>query len=172
MTDSVGRNIYLEGRWAMRAGRRPTCSSERLEGRDRPHGLKSWSDGDLVDYAVAEGKVHDDSNDFEPRRRAATRLMQDSPAPELDALTSLSRRAPISRSSPKAVARRHRPQQSPKPGSRPAARVRHRGWGWPPQSAGIDVPRDKPLHSLFGEYLKRLREAAMATITRNSSVSG
>ena len=24
---------------------------------------------------------------------------------------------------------------------------------------GIDAPRDKPLHSLFGEYLKRLREA-------------
>jgi hypothetical protein len=26
---------------------------------------------------------------------------------------------------------------------------------------GVDVPRDKPLHSLFGEYLKRLREAGL-----------
>ena len=35
---------------------------------------------------------------------------------------------------------------------------------------GIDVPRDKPLHSLFGEYLKRLREAGLVESEMTSRI--
>lgn len=46
--------------------------------------------GDLLDYAVAEGQVPAGSPDLEGCRRAVARLMQDSPVPELDALTAIS----------------------------------------------------------------------------------
>ena len=35
---------------------------------------------------------------------------------------------------------------------------------------GIDVSRDKPLHSLFGEYLKRLREAGLVESEMSSRI--
>jgi hypothetical protein len=167
VTDSVGRNIY-DPRYAHAGG----SKANMLRGfwREETNRIVGKLLSDLVDYAMAEGKVADGSNDVEPCRRAATRLMQDSPVPELDALT-----APSDERDFEVVARAVRDaidRNEPEAGLDRLHTFVIKYVRSLCAERGIDVPRDKPLHSLFGEYLKRLREAAMATISRNSSVSG
>ena len=165
VTDSVGRNIY-DPRYAYASG----SKANMLRGfwREETNRTVGKLLSDLVDYAVAEGKVPDGSNDLEPCRRAATRLMQDSPVPELDALTALSDerdfevvakavRDAIDRNEPEAGLDRLHTFVIKYVRSLCAER-------------GIDVPRDKPLHSLFGEYLKRLREAGLVESEMSSRI--
>jgi Abortive infection C-terminus len=110
-------------------------------------------------YAVAEGHVQADDRDLEPSRRTAARLLRDGAVKELDALTAISDdrdfevvakavRDAIERNEPEAALDRLHTFVIKYVRSLCAVR-------------GIDAPRDKPLHSLFGEYVKRLREAGL-----------
>lgn len=125
--------------------------------------------GDLVEYAVAEGQVGTErQTDLEGCRRAVARLLQESPVPELAALSAISDdrdfevvanavRDAIERNEPEAGLDRLHTFVMKYVRSLCAAQ-------------GIDAPRDKPLHSLFGEYLKRLREAGLVESEMTSRI--
>jgi len=156
VADSVGRNIY-DGRYAYASG----SKANLLRGfwKEETNRTVGKLLNDLVEYAVAEGQVLEDDKDLEACRRTAARLMQDGPVTELDALTALSDdrdfeglakavRGAIERAEPEAGLDRLHTFVIKYVRALCAAR-------------GIGAPRDKPLHSLFGEYVKRLREAGL-----------
>jgi hypothetical protein len=156
VADSVARNIY-DGRYAYASG----SKANLLRGfwKEETNRTVGKLLSDLIEYGVAEGHVPADDRDLEPCRRTAARLMQDGPVKELDALTAISDdrdfevvakavRDAIERNEPEAGLDRLHTFVIKYVRSLCAAR-------------GIDAPRDKPLHSLFGEYVKRLREAGL-----------
>lgn len=156
VTDSVGRDIY-DARYTCGSG----SKANQVRGFWKAEANRTVGKllSDLVEYAVAEGRVQADNRDLEPCRRTAIRLMQDGPVTELDALTPISDdrdfeivakavRDAIERNEPEAGIDRLHTFVIKYLRSLCAAR-------------GIDAPREKPLHSLFGEYVKRLREAGL-----------
>src|SRR5262245_6643022 len=156
VADSVARNIY-DGRYVYASG----SKANLLRGfwKEETNRTVGKLLSDLIEYGVAEGHVPADDADLEPCRRTATRLMQDGPVKELDALSAISDdrdfevvakavRDAIERNEPEAGLDRLHTFVIKYVRSLCAAR-------------GIDAPRDKPLHSLFGEYVKRLREAGL-----------
>lgn len=163
--DSVGRDIY-DARYAYGSG----SKANMLRGfwKEETNRTVGKLLSDLVEFSVAEGQVQADNRDLESCRRTTARLMQDSPVPELDALTALSDdrdfevvakavRDAIDRNEPEAGLDRLHTFVIKYVRSLCAAR-------------GIDTPRDKPLHSLFGEYLKRLREAGLVESEMTSRI--
>ncbi|MEO7274458.1 MAG: abortive infection family protein [Vicinamibacterales bacterium] len=165
VADSVGRDIS-DARYAYGSGSKANLlrgfwkeETSRTVGR-----LLS----DHVEYAVAEGQVQADNRDLDACRRTAARLAKESPVPELDALTALSDdrdfevvakavRDAIDRNEPESGLDRLHTFVIKYVRSLCAAR-------------GIEAPRDKPLHSLFGEYLKRLREAGLVESEMSSRI--
>lgn len=165
VTDSVGRDIG-DARYAYGSG----SKANLLRGfwKEEPNRTVGKLLSDLVEYAVAEGQVQADSRDLESCRRAAARLMKDTPVPEIAALTALSDdrdfealakavRDAIDRNEPEAGLDRLHTFVIKYVRSLCTAR-------------GIDAPRDKPLHSLFGEHLKRLREAGLVESEMSSRI--
>lgn len=165
VTDSVGRDIY-DPRYACASGSKANV----LRGFWKQETNRSVGKllGDLIEYAVAEGQVTEESADLEGCRGAVARLLTDSPVPELNALTALSDerdfevvakavRETIERNQPEAGLDRLHTFVIKYVRSLCAAR-------------GIDVPRDKPLHSQFGEYLKRLREGGLVESEMTSRI--
>jgi hypothetical protein len=165
VADSVGRDIY-QARYCYGSG----SKANMLRGfwKEETNRTVGKLLSDLVDYAVAEGKIPDGSHDLEPARRTVARLLQDSPVPELDALTALSDerdfevvvkavRDAIDRNEPEAGLDRLHTLVVKYVRSLCAAR-------------GIDLVRDKPLHSLFGEYLKRLRDRGLVESEMSSRI--
>jgi hypothetical protein len=166
VTDSVGRDIY-DARYSSGSG----SKANLLRGfwKEETNRTVGKLLGDLVEYAVAEGKVGPDrQGDLEGCRRAVTRLMQDSPVPELDALSAISDerdfevvakavRDAIERNQPETGLDRLHTFVIKYVRSLCVAR-------------GIDVPKEKPLHSVFGEYLKRLRDAGLVESEMTSRI--
>jgi hypothetical protein len=166
VTDSVGRDIH-DARYAHGSG----SKANLLRGfwKQETNRTVGTLLGDLIEYAVAEGKVGQDRQSaLDGCRRAVTRLQQDSPVPELEALSAISDerdfevvaktvRETIERNQPEAGLDRLHTFTIKYVRSLCVAR-------------GIDVPKDKPLHSLFGEYLKRLRDAALVESEMTSRI--
>lgn len=165
VTDSVGRDIG-DARYAYGSG----SKANLLRGfwKEETNRTVGKLLSDLVEYAVAESQVQAGNRDLEPCRRAVARLMRASPVPELDSLTALSDdrdfevvakavRDAIDRNEPEAGLDRLHTFVIKYVRSRCSAR-------------GIEAPRDKPLHSLFGEYLKRLREAGLVESEMSSRI--
>ncbi len=163
--DSVGRDIY-DARYAYGSG----SKANMLRGfwKEETNRTVGKLLSDLVEYAVAEGQVQADNRDLEGCRRTAARLMKDSPVLELESLTALSDdrdfevvakavRDAIDRNEPEGGLDRLHTFVIKYVRSLCAAR-------------GIDAPLDKPLHSLFGEYLKRLRETALVESEMSSRI--
>jgi hypothetical protein len=156
VTDSVARDIY-DARYANGSGSKANV----LRGfwNEETNRTVGKLLGELVEYAVAEGQVHADNRDLEASRRTAARLLQESPVPELDALSALSNERDF-----EVVAKALRDaieRNEPEAGLDRLHTFVIKYVRWLCVARGIDAPRDKPLHSLFGEYLKRLREAGL-----------
>jgi hypothetical protein len=156
VTDATGRDIYDE-RYNYASG----SKANRLRGfwKEESNRVVGKLMTELIDYGLRLNGVKADDPDLEACRRAAARLLRDGPVPELDALTAVTDerdfeivakaiRDSIDRNEPEAgLDRLH---------TFVIKYVRSLCKG-----AGIEVNRDKPLHSLFGEYVKRLREAGL-----------
>lgn len=111
--------------------------------------------GDLIEYGVSE-ELFDDAGLVESCRRIVERLVQGSPVPELDALMPVvdardfetvakAVREAIEKNEPEAgLDRLH------------TFVIKFVRWLCE-QRGGITVDRNKPLHSLFGEYVKQLK---------------
>ena len=151
VTDSVGRDIY-DARYAQGSG----SKANQLRGFWSEEGNRTVGKllGDLLDYAQSECHVAADDKDLVACRRTVARLIQDGPVPEIDALAALSDerdfeavakavREAIDKNEPEAALDRLH--------TFVIKYVRSLC-----ERAGITVTREKPLHSLFGEYVKYL----------------
>lgn len=171
ITDSVARDIY-DSRYDNASGSKAnrlrafwSVESNRLVGKLM---------GEMIDYAVDSGLIKNAAPGLvEACRRAVARLL-DSPVSELDALTALAdeKDFEIVAKAVKDCIERNEPEMGlDRLHTFVVKYVRSRC-----ERCGIDVGRDKPLHSLFGEYVKRLREdgqieSEMASRILKSSIS-
>lgn len=169
--DSTGRSIY-DPRYEYGSG----SKANRLRGFWNTEGnaVVGKLMGDMLDYGMEIGSVANDSPLVEECRRIIARLTQGGPVAELDALTSISDdrdfetvakaiRETIEKNQPEAgLDRLH---------TFVVKYVRSLC-----TQRGVTVTRDKALHSLFGEYVKRLRdgnhvESEMTARILKSSIS-
>jgi hypothetical protein len=152
--DGMGRDIYSD-----KYGYGSGSKANRLRGfwNEEPNAVVAKLLGDLLDYMLEGGPLPAEAQPlFDQCRQIIARLAQDSPVAELDALTSLSAeadfdalakevRAAIDKNEPQAGLDRLHTFVTKYVRSLCEARR-------------ITLDRDKPLHSLFGEYVKRLRQ--------------
>src|ERR1700687_1841905 len=87
VADSTGRDIYEE-----RFNHASGSKANRLRGfwNEENNRLVGKLMGDLLDYGLQGRAFQADDANYEACRRAVARLLQDSPVPELDALTPAS----------------------------------------------------------------------------------
>jgi hypothetical protein len=171
VADSTGRDIYEE-RYNHASG----SKANRLRGfwSEENNGLVGKLMGSLLDYGLQARAFQADDPNYEACRRTVARLLQDRPVPELDALSAVSDERDF-----EVVAKAVREAIE---GNTPEAGldrlhtfvikyVRTLGG-----QAGVAVTRDKALHSLFGEYVKKLQasgkiESEMTMRILKSSIS-
>jgi len=154
--DSTSRNIY-DPRYMYGSG----SKANLLRGfwREEPNRVVVTLLNDLLDYANEQNLIRDEDAALEEAcGRTILRLRQESPVPELDALVAITEerdfevvvkavRDAIEKSEPEAgLDRLH---------TYVVKYVRTRC-----EQHGAGVSRDKPLHSIFGEYVKKLRQSA------------
>lgn len=168
--DSTGRNIY-DARYDHGSG----SKANRLRGfwqAESPHTVARLMT-DLLDHAVQSGACQEADPQLAACRRAVDRLRLSAPVPDITALTpngdedldALTRqvREAIDRNQPESCLDRLHTFTVKFIRTLCAER-------------GITVTRDKPLHSLFGEYVKRLKaeghiESEMTERILRSSIS-
>ena len=156
VTDSVGRDIY-DARYAYGSGSKANV----LRGFWKEEGNRMVGKllANLLDYAESECGVAADDRDLQACRRTVARLLQDGPVPELDALTAVSDERDF-----EAVAKAVREaiyRNEPEAGLDRLHTFVIKYVRSLCERAGIIVTREKPLHSMFGEYVKRLRESGV-----------
>jgi hypothetical protein len=130
--------------------------------------------GDLIDYGLGEGVFEGQDELIQACRRIITRLMQGGPVAELDALTAISDERDFETVA-KAV-REAIERNAPESGLDRLHTFVIKYVRTLCTQHGLSVTREKPLHSLFGEYVKRLRdgghiESRMAELILKSSIS-
>jgi hypothetical protein len=128
----------------------------------------------LLDYAVEIGSVIKGTQWYEECRQIAERLKQSGPVAELDALAALSDERDFETVA-KAV-REAIEKNAPESGLDRLHTFVIKYVRTLCTQHGLNVTRDKPLHSLFGEYVKCLRdgghvESEMAVRILKSSIS-
>lgn len=152
--DSTGREIY-DAKYDYGSG----SKANRLRGfwREENNRIVGKLLGDLIEYGESEGLFREPAA-IEHCRRIVTRLTQDSPVPELDALSAIINerdfepvvkavREAIDKNEPEAgLDRLH------------TFAIKFVRWLWE-QRSGAVADQNKPLHSLFGEYVKQLNAA-------------
>jgi hypothetical protein len=153
VTDSTGRNVY-DARYDYGSG----SKANRLRGfwREEPNGVVGKLMDDLLDYGVENDLFTDKDTLLEACRRVVTRLLQDSPVPEADALAAISNERDfdtVARAVREAIA-----TNEPEPGLDRLHTFVVKYVRTLCTRHNITIARDKPLHSLFGEYVKRLRD--------------
>ena len=129
---------------------------------------------DMLDYGMESRLFTDKEALLDNCRRAVARLLQDSPLAELDALAAISDERDFD-----AVAKAVREaieKNEPESGLDRLHTFVIKYVRTLCTQHGLSVTRDKPLHSLFGEYVKRLRdgghvESEMAMRILKSSIS-
>ena len=112
--------------------------------------------GDMIDYAVEIAAVEKDNPLLEECRRAIVRLAQDGTVPEIDAFTSVTDEKDF-----ETVAKAIRDtieKNQPEAGLDRLHTFVVKYVRSLCKQRGVTVTQDKALHSLFGEYVKRLRE--------------
>jgi abortive infection Abi-like protein len=130
--------------------------------------------GDVLDYGVENNLFTGKDALVDACRRIVTRLLQDSPVAEADALAAISDDKDFDTVA-KAV-RDTIEKNEPEAGLDRLHTFVTKYVRTLCTQHGITVTRDKPLHSLFGEYVKRLRddghiESEMAERILRSSIS-
>ena len=151
--DTCGRDIY-DARYDYGSG----SKANRLRGfwNFENNHLVGKLIGALIDYGQEINAFKNDGALPDECRKICTRLSQESPVTELDALSASGDERDFD-----AVAKQVREAIEKNEPENALDRlhtfvikyVRNLCEGY-----GIAVPRDKPLHSIFGEYVKRLRE--------------
>lgn len=171
VADSAGRDIY-DARYE--PGGSSKANHLRYFWKVEGNRLVGKLLGDMLDYGLETGAFQKDHAALEECRRTISRLLQDNPVPELDALTAVSDekdfevvakavRDAIERNEPEAGLDRLHTFVIKYVRSLCTQR-------------GLVVTRDKPLHSLFGELVKKLRaaghiESEMTSRILKSSIS-
>lgn len=130
--------------------------------------------GDLLDFGVENGKFTDKEPLLEACHRTVTRLKQESPVSEAEALVAISDERDFE-TIVKAV-REAIEKNEPETGLDRLHTYVIKYTRTRCEQHGVAVTREKPLHSLFGEYVKRLRggghiESEMAERILRSSIS-
>jgi hypothetical protein len=171
VTDSVGRDIY-DSRYNYASG----SKANRMRGFWKEEGNRTVGKllADLLDYAESECRVAADDSDMVAARRTVARLVQDGPVPEIDALAAVSDERDFE---PAAKAVREAIEKNePEAGLDRLHTFVLKYVRSLCERAGITVTREKPLHSLFGEYVKFMEksgviESAMTLRILKSSIS-
>jgi hypothetical protein len=174
VADSTGRNIFDE-RYQYASGSKANC----LRGfwTDENNRLVGKLLGDLLDHGRTvrgSGPIKDDNSDLEPARRIIARLMADTPVPEIDSLAGATDERDfdiVSKAARDAIER-----NEPEAGLDRLHTFVVKFVRSVCEKRGIAVDREKPLHSIFGEYLKRLKtegriESEMSLRILKSSIS-
>jgi hypothetical protein len=169
--DSIGRSIY-DPRYSYGSG----SKANQIRGfwKVEVNHIVGKLMGDLLDYAVEIGSVIKGTQWYEECRKIIERLKQSSPVPEVDALAALSDERDFETVA-KAV-RESIEKNEPESGLDRLHTFVIKYVRTLCTQHGLTVTRDKPLHSLFGEYVKRLRdeghvESEMAVRILKSSIS-
>ena len=171
VADSVRRNIY-DDRYMYASG----SKANLLRGFWSEEGNLTVGTllGDLLDYAESECGIAADDKDLVAARRTAARLIQDGPVSEIEALAATSDDRDF-----EAVAKAVREaidKNEPEVGLDRLHTFVVKYVRSLCERAGISITREKPLHSLFGEYVKSLDkegilESAMTLRILKSSIS-
>ncbi len=147
--DSIGREIS-DASWS---------KANRLRGfwQQEGNGVVGKFLSAILDYGLDNHLFGDKDDLLAICRRTVTRLQQSSPVAELDALTAISTERDFE-SVAKAV-RQAIEKNEPESGLDRLHTFVIKYIRTLCTQHGLTVSRDKPLHSLFGEYVKTLREA-------------
>jgi hypothetical protein len=171
VADSIGRDIF-DRRYNYASG----SKANRLRGFWKEEGNRVVGQllAALLDYAESECRTAADDKDLVAARRTAARLLQDSPVPELDALAATTDERDFEAAA-KAI-REAIEKNEPEAGLDRLHTFVIKYVRSLCERAGVTVTRDKPLHSLFGEYVKFLDrsgviESAMTLRILKSSIS-
>jgi Abortive infection C-terminus len=155
-TDTVTRNIY-DAKYAYSSG----SKANRLRAFWQVEGNRIVGTlmGAMLDYGTSEGAFKDQGPLLEECRKIVTRLQRDTTVPELDALTAITEEKDF-----EAVARAVREAIEKNEPETSLDRLHTFVMKYVRTlctQRGITIARDKPLHSLFGEYIKALRDAGL-----------
>lgn len=169
--DSIGRSIY-DSRYTYGSG----SKANQMRGfwKVEANHVVAKLMGDLLEYAVEIGSVVKGSEWYKECADIVLRLKQSSAVTDLDALTALSDEKDF-----EAVAKAVRDaieRNQPESGLDRLHTFVMKYVRTLCTQRGLTITRDKPLHSLFGEYVKRLRdsgqiESEMAVRILKSSIS-
>jgi len=111
---------------------------------------------DLLDYGEDIGAFQNDAPLLADCRKIATRLIQDSPVSELDALTPITDERDFETVAK--TIRGHIEKNEPEVGLDRLHTFIVKFVRSLCQHCGIDIDPETPLHSLFGQYVKKIRE--------------
>ena len=169
--DSTGRDVY-DARYEYGSG----SKANRLRGfwQQEGNGVVGKLMGELLDYGVETKLFSDKDALLDACRRVVVRLAQETPVPELDALSAISDERDFETVA-KAI-REAIEKNEPESGLDRLHTFVIKYLRTLCAKQGLSVTREKPLHSLFGEYVKRLRdgghiESEMAARIPKSSIS-
>ena len=169
--DSTHREIY-DRRFDLGSG----SKANRLRGfwQQEGDGIVGKLMGDMLDYGAENGQFGGKDVLLEACRRIVMRLVQASPVPELDALTAISDERDFETLA-KAV-REAIEKNEPESGLDRLHTFVIKYVRTLCVQHGLTIVRDKPLHSVFGEYVKCMRdggyiESEMASRILKSSIS-
>jgi hypothetical protein len=153
VVDSIGRSIY-DSRYTFGSG----SKANQIRGvwKVESNHIVGKLMGDLLDYAVEIGSIVKASQAYEDCNHIVQRLKESSSVSDLDALTALSEEKDF-----EIVAKAVRgaiDENSPETGLDRLHTFVTKYLRSLCTLRGVTVTRDKPLHSLIGEYVKKLRE--------------
>lgn len=154
VTDSVGLNIW-EAKYSIGSG----SKANRLRAiwnREPNHVVVKLLD-DLLQYVAEQGVSAEETERYENCRRVVARLAQSAPVPDLDAITpnSAGREFSVLAKSVRESIEKNEPEAGLDrlhTFSLKYLRVLC-------EQRGISAEKEKPLHSLIGEYVKHLKKA-------------
>ncbi len=169
--DNTGRDIY-DSRYNYASGSKANRLRAFWNVEGNPVVGKLM--GDMLDYGLEIGSFKEGDPLLEECRRAVLRLTQKGNVADLDALTSISSERDFEAIT-KAV-RESIENNQPELGLDRLHTFVTKYVRQLCTQRGVPIDRDKPLHSLFGEYLKRLRdgnhiESVMTLRILKSSIS-
>ncbi len=151
--DSIRKSIFEE-KYSVGSG----SKANRLRGlwAAEPNYVVGKLLSDLIAYAAEPGIKPESQQLFESCRRASERLLQSQPVPELDAINPNTTERDFE-SLAKAV-RETIEKNQPETGLDRLHTFVAKYMRVLCDKHGIDYTRDRPLHSLVGEYVKRLKD--------------
>ena len=171
VSDSVGRDIY-DAKYELSG----TSKANRMRcfWKEESSQVVGKLVGEMIDYGIETGAIRKDNPLLGECRRSVSRLIQESPVSELDSLTAVSDERDF-----EAVAKAVRESidsNKPEAGLDRLHTFLIKYVRSLCTQHGIIVTKEKPLHSLFGELVKKLRadgqiESEMTSRILKSSIS-